>query len=59
MKEIDYAFGKMILNTNNIVIVQNGYEQGRYVLYVDSNTIPFDNEKQRSEAYDLILCKPS
>lgn len=59
MIEIKTAFEEIILNRSNILIVKKGYEQGMYVLYINNEIVPFNNKKQRQEAYDLILSQPS
>ena len=60
MIEIEYLFGKMILNTALIFTIENGYEQEYYTLIINDKVIPFESKDLRDKSYKRLrnnFCK--
>ena len=60
MIEIEYLFGKMILNTALIFTIENGYEQEYYTLIINDKVIPFECKDLRDKSYKRLrdaFCK--
>ena len=60
MIEIEYLFGKMIVNLALIFTIENGYEQEYYTLIINDKVIPFESKDLRDKSYKRLrdaFCK--